>query len=257
MLAAPYPDSSYRYRASVGTRVLAALIAIGIIGLMILMLMQLGVLPAIAPKEEVKSTTFTLTPAPKRAPSPTKSPVKTKRVTSGGAPRQRAPVAKAPPPTLAPPVPWNVIPLTKQEFASSDIAKLHSNAPASDKPPEGGSGSGTGRDSGKTYGPGDGPGGVQLYNAEWYVRPTDAQMAFYMPKTNTGSGWGDVACKTADHYHVEDCQELGESPGSGFARAVRQAAWQFLVRPPRIDGKPQIGAWVRIHYVFTERGSPE
>jgi protein TonB len=63
-----------------------------------------------------------------------------------------------------------------------------------------------------------------------------------------------VACKTVENYRVDNCQSLGESPaGSGFARAVRQAAWQFMVIPPRINGKPQVGAWVRIKIDYTRR----
>jgi len=38
-----------------------------------------------------------------------------------------------------------------------------------------------------------------------------------------------------------------------FAEALRLAAWQFLVKPPRIDNKPQLGVWVRIHFDFGVR----
>ena len=95
---------------------------------------------------------------------------------------------------------------------------------------------------------GTAPNGEPLYAAEWYREPTRQEIAGYLPKTMPdGGGSGLVACKTAERFHVEDCVELGsDPPGSRLAGAVRQAAWQFLVRPPRVGGKSLIGTWVRI-----------
>jgi hypothetical protein len=54
-----------------------------------------------------------------------------------------------------------------------------------------------------------------------------------------------------ENYRVENCQVLGETPrGTSLAQALRRAAWQFLVRPPRINNKPQLGVWVRIRFDF-------
>jgi hypothetical protein len=143
------------------------------------------------------------------------------------------------------------ISMSKSDLASSDIGKMKGPSSGSDS-------NGKGRDARTAYGPGEGPGGVMLYDADWYRKPTDAELAGYMPKNGGIEGWGLVACRTIEHNHVEDCEILGESPrGSGFGRAVQNAAWQFLVKPPRINDKAQVGAWVRIridYHVYRVEG---
>ena len=67
-----------------------------------------------------------------------------------------------------------------------------------------------------------------------------------------------IACRTAARNLVEDCVALDDGPhGSGIARALTNAAWQFKVRPPRIDGKPEIGSWVRIRIDFSSKASED
>lgn len=156
-------------------------------------------------------------------------------------------VPKQPIPTTAPPIPratptpsLDMLELTREEFAAADIARLGTAggkaAPAST------------RMAGDSALVGNAPNGEPLYAAEWVRRPTNAELAGYMPKSMPdGGGAGLVACRTAPRNRVGDCVELGSTPpGSRLASAVRQAAWQFLVRPPRVGGKPMIGTWVRI-----------
>jgi protein TonB len=93
---------------------------------------------------------------------------------------------------------------------------------------------------------GKGPHGEVLYAAEWARHPTDAELGGYLPK-NAPDGSGVIACKTIPGDRVEDCVEIANYPaGSHLASAVRQAAWQFRIRPPRINGRPLIGSWVQI-----------
>lgn len=92
------------------------------------------------------------------------------------------------------------------------------------------------------------PDGSKLYAAEWQREPTDAELAFYLKSardTSPGS-YGLIACRTAPRFKVEDCRPIGESPGSGLGHAVNEAAWQFRVKPPRINGEYQVGTWVSI-----------
>jgi protein TonB len=120
--------------------------------------------------------------------------------------------------------------MSSAELAAADISKL---------PKAGDGGAGDSEVVGK------GPNGEALYNAEWAREPTNAEIQGYWPRSV--SGWGLIACKTIPNDRVNDCVEIDQSPpGSHLASAVRQAAWQFHVRPPRKGGRPLIGAWVRI-----------
>jgi protein TonB len=151
------------------------------------------------------------------------------------------PQPQQPHPTPIPPHPlW----LSHDEFAAADISHM----PRHDDD----SADSSNQDSTATYGPGEGPGGAQLFNAAWYREPSNAELAGYMPASVPPGSWATIACRMVEHYHVEDCQELDESPpGSGLSRALRNAAWQFLVRPPRVNGQAKLGTWVRIRFDFT------
>jgi len=161
-------------------------------------------------------------------------------------PRPVPPAIK--PKIVLPERPLDLLPLTKEELEASDIAKLGTNAPNA------------GADMAQGSAPGDServgtaPNGEPLYAAEWYREPTNQELATYLPKNMPeGGGWGLIACRTVERFHVDDCVELGQGPpGSHLAGAVRQAAWQFLVRPPRVGGKVMVGEWVRIRIDYIQ-----
>ena len=196
------------------------------------------------------------------APAPAEQTASTARTEAPAAePAEPVPVPERPaviPPVVEPlvpddrPLPFLV--LSKDDMAASDIGKLKRRDPKA--------GQGDGQLAAAGGAPGDServgtaPNGEPLYHAEWHRRPTDAQLAPYLPDRMPEEGWGLVACRTVERYRVEDCVELGDSPpGSRLAGAVRQAAWQFLVRPPRLGGKPLVGSWVRIRIEYSRSRS--
>jgi hypothetical protein len=252
MSAVPYEYSSYQPHASKRSRVTSFVLAFGAAALIVLMLIKMGALTM--PTDKNKPVVLQLLQN-SRAPTPDKKPAKTQHA-SRAAPHVIAKAQPTPKPTTVEktphvPLPWNVTPLSQDEFASSDISNKPMRQPDAQSTGTGTNGNETGKDSVAAYGPGEGPGGEQLFNAEWYTKPTHAELAFYLPKDGPSEGWAMIACRTIENYHVDNCRELGETPGSGLARALRQAAWQFRVRPPRMGGKPLIGAWVRIRFDFT------
>lgn len=216
----------------------------------ILLLALFTLAPHPEPKkiEDRNPVSFDIEPARQPNKEKSKAQKAERREREQAAPKQAEAVVRPPQPTEKPteqqPSPFPFLTLNREQMASADIGNLP-------KKTAGVGDSGTGNAK-AVAGPGEGPGGVQLYEAEWYRRPTQAELSTYLPTNAPSQGYGLVACKTIDHFHVENCQTISEYPmGSGLARAVRLAAWQFLVRPPRIDGKPQVGAWVRIRIDYT------
>jgi protein TonB len=242
MRSASYQQSSYTQQASFRRRAIAFSLALLTNGLIVLMLLRLAAFPDHKTQKETQLITIRLQPEPAAR---VRAPTRIKRPSGGAAPRPPAPAA------AAPPLPLQMVIVSREVFAASDIARLpsqHGEHSANNGT------AGTGGGSGSASGPGEGPGGEQLYDADWYRKPTHAELAYYLPP-GTQTGWGMIACQTIDQYRVDNCREIGDSPpGSGLARAVRQAAWQFRVRPPRIGGRVLVGAWVRIKIDITPDG---
>ncbi|MET0248552.1 MAG: hypothetical protein ABW164_02360 [Sphingobium sp.] len=202
------------------------------------------------PRDERELVTFDVKPQGEEKKEEEATKRSEKREEQEAAPPERAePVVRRPPlpvptrnPVPDPPPPLPFLTITRDEMASADIGKM----PGKEKAGTEKAGTGEGSKV-AAAGPGEGPGGVQLYDAEWYRRPTHAELSPYVPASAPPRGYGLVACQTIERYHVENCQILSESPpGSGLARAIRLAAWQFLVLPPRVNGKVMVGSWVRI-----------
>lgn len=231
-------------------RTISFVLALIVEALLILVLVLFGphFIPGSKP-EPRRATSFSLAPSEKEAATApehrTKAHAAAKQASGKITPIPPMPPVITPPKVPTPP---NALPgVLPIQLGASDISKLKSSASNDD-------GAETGTDSKLAYGPGEGPGGQPLYNAEWYREPTDAQLNGYLPKGAPPNSWALIACQTIPQYHVDNCRSLGESPvGSGLGRAMREAAWQFLVRPPRRGGKVLVGAWVKIRIDFTLR----
>ena len=231
-------------------RTVSFVLALVVEALLILVLVLFGphFIPGSKP-EPRRATSFSLAPSEKEAATApehrTKAHAAAKQASGKITPIPPMPPVITPPKVPTPP---NALPgVLPIQLGASDISKLKSSASNDD-------GAETGTDSKLAYGPGEGPGGQPLYNAEWYREPTDAQLNGYLPKGAPPNSWALIACQTMPQFHVDNCRSLGESPvGSGLGRAMREAAWQFLVRPPRRGGKVLVGAWVKIRIDFTVR----
>ena len=157
-----------------------------------------------------------------------------------------AAVEPPPPPPVVKDVQMPFIVMSSADFAASNIARIPSQRRTT--------GVAQG-DSKAAYGPGASPGGGSLFPADWYREPTQTELAGYLRPNQPSKGWGQIACKTIERYKVDECYVMGESPmGSGFGRSVLNASWQFMVQPPRINGRAQVGAWVSIRITYSPDG---
>ena len=228
-----------RIRANLGTRVTGAVVALALEALLLLVLLSLGQMHPEhedAPMATVSFDARDYTETPTQ-PEP-KPPSEAARATPRPAQAQPMPDVAAITPAI--------IPVSPQQMRSFDIGSLPKrNAPA-------------GPVIGPAYTPafgdskrvGTAPNGQPMYAAAWYREPTDQELRGYL-STAQGPAWGLITCRTVADYRVEDCVGLDEYPaGSHMLRSVLAAAWQFRVRPPRVNGVSQVGDWVRIRIEY-------
>lgn len=233
-------------------RIIALLIVLAVHALLVTALILLGTVRV--PPIIERAAMMVVNVVEERPPPTRTTPAPAEQVDAAPSPL-RATRTVAPPPKVPP---------TKSEAPAIldidfDLAKAPP-APTKDTGTAVADGSATSRAISPVYGPTlgkrTGPGGEPLYAAEWYVEPTSAQLAFYLPEGGAPeNSYGIIACRTVANYRVEDCVELEDTPGTRLAGTLRKAAWQFRVRPPREGGKPLIGAWVSIRVTWTRDGS--
>lgn len=214
--------------------VLAVVAALHVLLILLLLLLTPPV-PKGKPGVDAMVAVNIAAPSPERArPSPPKPPRPPTRRTAP----QPEPIVKMPD---APPAKWSFGDPALRGFDLSKLPQAES-APAqmASGPPD-------------TAVVGVAPDGSKLYAAEWQREPTDAELAFYIRGKGRPGQYGLIACKTIARFKVEDCRPIGESPGSGLGYAITEAAWQFRVKPPRVNGDYQVGTWVSIRIDLSER----
>lgn len=250
----PVPATSHveQLNIGVGRRSLAIGLSLLIPALMLVLLLSFRLEPPPVHKQESMSVvSIEAAGAPEPAPAP-KSAQPEPSDERVAPPQPAAPAPTPPPPPTPTPAAAPTIPPPSAAPPPPPAAARPPSGRVYGPPNIGGSPSSSFRDSERV---GTAPNGEALYAASWYREPSDAELRGYL-STASGPGWGLIACRTAPDYRVEDCVALDEYPnGSQINRAVLAAAWQFKVRPPRIGGKSQVGAWVRIRIDYgTRRG---
>ncbi|WP_332819648.1 hypothetical protein [Sphingopyxis sp.] len=246
----PVPATPYvePLNIGLGRRTLAISLAVLIPGLLLLMLLTFGSeTPPDYREARVSVVSLEATEISEEAPKPS-SAERTEEQPEPPQPAPEEPLPSKPAEPLPPPVAVSkaapAIATPAERLPSPAPPRIGTRPPGGQVygPPNIG-GSSSSRDTERV---GTAPNGEPLYAAAWYREPRDDELRGYL-STASGPGWGLIACRTAPDYRVEDCVGLDEYPnGSQINRAVLAAAWAFQVRPPRLGGRPLVGAWVRI-----------
>jgi len=267
------PGASWmdRLRGRFGERAGGIALTLLIEGLLVLALLTFG--PRVMePQRKVADMTTVLDIAAPPAPEPESPAPETAADEPLADPDAAPPPSEPAPARPAPPVPPSkaappsavtppqvqvtkapaMITLSPNQMAAADLnnmpAKAAPSASAAPKPMMGPVG---GPRRGDTERVGTAKNGQPLYAAAWYREPTDAELRGYL-STVGEPGWATIECRTVADFRVEDCKGLDQSPErSNMLQAVLAAAWQFRVRPPRVGGQSQVGAWVRIRIIYS------
>jgi protein TonB len=234
-----------RLRANLGDKVAGAVLALAFEALLLLVLLSLGQMRPEHKDVPMATVAFDARDYSETPPEPEPKPAQpAARATLRPVPEQPVPevaeVAPAQPPAA-------IIPVSPREMRTFDLSNLPKRQGAPAKPAIGPAYTPAFGDSKRV---GTAPNGQPMYAAAWYREPTDAELRGYL-STAQGPAWGLITCKTVPDYRVEDCVGLDEYPeGSHMLRAILAAAWQFRVRPPRVNGVSQVGDWVRIRIEY-------
>ena len=224
-------------------------LALGLNLLLLLALLGIGGVRPIAMKDDGGTLVFDVAREDEAAaPQPETQVQRPKQLEQ----RQRPVV---PPPEIVLPVPPTITPpetnidlveMTREELSTTDKAMAESSKAVAS------AGTGVGGDSAVV---GKGPRGETLYAAEWLREPTRQEINHYLP-ANASPGYGVIACKTYPRFRVDDCYRMGSVPASSqLDKVLLNAAWQFKIRPPRKNGQPMIGEWVRIRFDYVAADS--
>lgn len=248
MAARTYRRLSPYERTPPSRRAIGSVLAIALNLLVILALLGISGIRPVAIKDEGGTLVFDVVRQDQAAaPTPEKQRQRPKQ-------QQRERPVVPPPeivlpvrPTITPPeTNLDLVELTREEQETTDKAMAESSTAVKS------AGSGVGGDSAVV---GTGPRGETLYAAEWLREPTKQEINHYLP-ANASPGYGVIACKTYPRFRVDDCYRLGSVPASAqLDKVLMNAAWQFKIRPPRKNGQPMIGEWVRIRFDLLPPGT--